>query len=87
MQTQQRPICIIGAGLIGTSLAIELSKIGYDVEVYDQRPNPLGEEYTNNLLSPLLLYERGMEGLRRLGLLSEVKRISCYIDGMYDNDN
>ena len=37
---KQEKIVIVGAGLVGSLLAIKLAKRGYQVAVFERRPDP-----------------------------------------------
>jgi len=38
-ETEKRPICIVGAGLVGSMLAVVLQKQGFQVTVYERYPD------------------------------------------------
>jgi len=81
-------IIISGAGLVGSLLAIYLSKRGFEVEVYerllDMRLDDLGSGRSINLA----LSNRGLRALNEVGLMSEIEKIIIPMFGrmMHDID-
>jgi kynurenine 3-monooxygenase len=65
---QPSNISIIGAGLVGTLLAIALKKLGYQPVVFDKRPQPIQSvEYKGRSIN-LALSDRGLQSLQTFGL-------------------
>lgn len=66
-------IAIVGGGIAGLSSAIFLSRMGYEVTVYDKAkgPQPVGAGF--------LLQPPGQEVLAELGILDEVTSLSVPI--------
>lgn len=73
-QTSQKlpDFTLLGAGLVGSLLAVYLRKRGYEVEVYERRPDPrkIGN-YAGRSIN-LALSSRGIEALKKVGLDQEV---------------
>src|SRR4051812_4094631 len=67
-----RQIAISGAGLAGTLLAIALAKRGYQIDLYERRPDPRGESIDFGRSINLALSARGSYGLSQVGLLDRV---------------
>ncbi|MEZ5544617.1 MAG: NAD(P)/FAD-dependent oxidoreductase [Lysobacteraceae bacterium] len=65
-------VTIIGAGLSGTLLALLLAKRGWQVEVFERRPDPRVAGYEAGRSINLALAERGLEALRQAGLEGDV---------------
>jgi kynurenine 3-monooxygenase len=65
-------LVIAGAGLAGALLAVLLARRGFDVAVFERRPDPRIGGYAGGRSINLALAERGMEALRRAGLEREV---------------
>ncbi|MGH8182555.1 MAG: FAD-dependent oxidoreductase [Rhodanobacteraceae bacterium] len=59
---------IIGAGLVGSLLATLLAQRGFDVEMFERRPDPRRHGFLGGRSINLALAERGLRALRRAGL-------------------
>jgi kynurenine 3-monooxygenase len=72
----EKTITIIGAGLVGSLLAIYCARRGLRVQMYERRPDPriklrfgiVGEGRSINLA----ISRRGIDALQRVGLEKEV---------------
>lgn len=65
-------ITIVGAGLAGTLLAIALARRGYEVDVYERRPDPRKARIDAGRSINLALSARGSHALSQVGLLERV---------------
>ena len=63
---------VIGSGLVGSMLSIYLARRGYDVEVFERRPDMRKETIRAGRSINLALSTRGIHALERLGLAQEV---------------
>lgn len=63
---------IIGAGLVGSLLATLLAQRGFDVEVFERRPDPRVHGFLGGRSINLALAERGLNALRNAGLADAV---------------
>lgn len=85
---KKRPvtISIVGAGLVGSLLAIYLARRGYKVSIYerrfDMRTNFLGGGRSINLA----LSNRGIRALEEVGLAAEMKKHSVPMKGRLMHD-
>ena len=61
-------ITLIGAGLAGSLLALLLSKRGWEVQVFEKRPDPRRAGHAGGRSINLALAERGLHALRLAGL-------------------
>jgi len=69
---QAGPITLIGAGLAGSLLATVLARQGWEVEVFERRPDPRRKGFDGGRSINLALAERGLHALRQAGLEREV---------------
>lgn len=77
----QKPIVIVGAGLVGSLLAILLGKRGYTVKVFERRPDMRKtRQYAGKSIN-LALSDRGIRGLRLAGVLDDVMKIAIPVYG------
>ncbi len=65
---QAKKITIAGAGLAGALLATLLARKGWQVEVFEKRPDPRLKGYEGGRSINLALAERGLHALREAGL-------------------
>lgn len=74
-------ITILGAGLVGSLLAIFLKKKGFEVEIFEKRPDArLGEVYAGRSIN-LALSHRGWSALQKVGLAQKVNQIAIPMYG------
>ncbi|MEV0285834.1 MULTISPECIES: NAD(P)/FAD-dependent oxidoreductase [unclassified Kribbella] len=65
-------IAIVGAGLTGSLLACFLARRGLEVTLYERRPDPrIGQAERGRSIN-LAISERGLDALRRIGLVEQV---------------
>ncbi len=76
-------ITIIGAGLVGSLLAIYLSKRGYKVKVFERRGDMRREKISAGRSINLALSDRGLLALEKVGLEEEIKKISIPMHGRF----
>jgi kynurenine 3-monooxygenase len=67
-----RHVVIVGAGLVGSLLACYLGRRGYAVDVHERRPDPRLASSERGRSINLALSERGIDALRRVGLVDSV---------------
>jgi kynurenine 3-monooxygenase len=65
-------VAIVGAGLTGSLLACFLARRGLSVTLYERRPDPRGAQVERGRSINLAISERGLDALRRIGLVDEV---------------
>lgn len=65
-------IAIVGAGLCGSLLAIRLAQRGYDVQVFEKRPDPRIEMLDAGRSINLALSDRGLKALELAGMKERV---------------
>lgn len=67
-----RSITIAGGGLAGTLLAIYLSDLGFHVDVFEKRPDPLVNKPEAGRSINLALSHRGIKALKEAGIADQV---------------
>lgn len=72
---QNKNISIIGAGLVGSLLAIYLRKRGYDVTLYERRPDMRKVKIAAGRSINLALSDRGWKGLQGVGIDDAIREI------------
>ena len=78
---KQKNIAIIGAGLVGSLLAIYLRKRGFEVTVFERRHDVRQDRSDEGRSINLALSNRGITALEEVGLASEVKKITIAMHG------
>lgn len=73
MISDENEVTIIGAGLVGSLLATVLGRLGYQVSVYEKRPDLRRTAIPAGRSINLALAERGMHGLRVAGVMEAVE--------------
>ncbi|MFY0603556.1 MAG: FAD-dependent monooxygenase [Flavobacteriaceae bacterium] len=79
-------ILIIGAGLCGSLLALRLAQRGYQVEVYESRPDLRTTEISAGRSINLALSDRGLKALRLAGVEEKAKAICIPMRGRLMHD-
>lgn len=74
-------ITIVGAGLAGSLLSVYLAKKGFEVNVYERRPDMRNEKITAGKSINLALSTRGIHALKEVGLYDEIKKIAIPMYG------
>ncbi len=79
----KKNIVIVGAGLVGSLLAIYLRRRGHTVRVYERRADMRKEQISAGRSINLALSDRGLLALEKVGLADEIKKISIPMRGRY----
>lgn len=82
----EKNITIVGAGLVGSLLACYLSKRGYNVNVFERRPDMRVAGYVGGRSINLALSHRGWKALKKIGLEKEVQKIVIPMKGRVIHD-
>lgn len=72
---KKQDITLIGAGLAGPLLAIELKKRGHEVRLYERRPDMRRVKVSAGRSINLALSTRGIHALRQAGVWEEMQKI------------
>ncbi len=78
---QRQAITIVGAGLVGGLLATLLAQRGFEVDVFERRPDPRRSGFIGGRSINLALAERGWHGLRLAGLQERIGPIAVMMRG------
>ena len=74
-------IAVVGAGLVGSLLAVILKKKGYRLAVFERRPDMRKEKISKGRSINLVVTSRGLSALARTGLDKKVLDISTPVKG------
>lgn len=74
-------IAIVGAGLVGSLQAILMAKRGYDVHIYEYRPDLRDIELLGGKSINLALSDRGWKALEMADIADEIREISIPMYG------
>lgn len=77
---------LVGGGLAGSLMAIYLAKRGYEVHLYERRPDMRSGNYVGGRSINLALSVRGITALERVGLDKEILGISIPMSGRKMHD-
>ena len=83
---QVKNIAIMGAGLVGSLLSMYLKKHGYQVTVYERRPDFRKTGNYGGRSINLAISERGWKGLQGVGLEQAVRDIAIPMPGRMVHD-
>src|SRR6185369_16399338 len=84
-----RKVTILGVGLVGSLLGIMLRKRGYEVTMYDRRPDMRNLHQPGGRSINLTISARGWKALELAGLKDEIDSISIPMYGrhLHQQDN
>jgi len=74
-------ITIVGAGLAGSLLSVYLAKKGFEVNVYERRPDMRKGNAEGGKSINLALSTRGIHALKEVGMFDEIKKIAIPMFG------
>jgi len=79
----KRAVTILGAGLVGSVLAVLLRKRGYDVTIYERRPDMRKEAIGAGRSINLAMSNRGWKALELAGLRQDIEAIAIPMPGRF----
>lgn len=81
-------IAIAGGGLVGSLLAVILSKKGHEVDIYERRRDPRRADFVGGRSINLALSDRGWKALELGGVADEVRKLAIpmYRRVMHDTE-
>lgn len=86
MKEKQQNILIIGAGLCGSLLALRLGQRGYNVAVYEMRPDLRKVDISAGRSINLAFSDRGNKAMKLVGLEDKVKELCIPMHGRMIHD-
>lgn len=86
MINQNQTILIIGAGLCGSLLALRMAQRGYQVQLVEKRPDLRKVEMSAGRSINLAFSDRGMKGIKLVGLEEKVKELCIPMYGRMIHD-
>src|SRR5574337_669772 len=78
-----KSVTVIGAGLVGSLLSLYLAKRGYNVSVYERRPDMRKNRMSAGKSINLALSDRGFRGLDGIGIGDEIRKIAIPMYGRF----
>ncbi len=81
MATTSKPIIVVGAGLAGSLLGVYLARRGFQVDVYERRPDMRKTRISAGRSINLALSTRGIHALKEVGLYDDIMKISIPMKG------
>ncbi|MCF6299672.1 MAG: FAD-dependent monooxygenase [Proteobacteria bacterium] len=82
----KQDITIIGAGLVGSMMAIYLGKRGYKVDVFEKLPDIRKEKISAGRSINLALANRGIRPMQQLGIMDKVEKLLIPMKGRMIHD-
>jgi kynurenine 3-monooxygenase len=79
----KRSVTILGAGLVGSVLAVLLRKRGYEVTIYERRPDMRKEAVGAGRSINLAMSNRGWKALELAGLRTDIEAIAIPMPGRF----
>lgn len=76
-----KSITIIGAGLVGSLVAVYLAKRGYNITVYERRPDMRTQRISAGRSINLALSDRGWKGLEGAGIKADIAKVAIPMKG------
>jgi len=83
---KNKEIIIAGAGLVGSLLGLRLAQRGYKVSIYESRPDMRKTEISAGRSINLALSDRGIGGLKIVGLEKEILSHAVQMKGRMIHD-
>ena len=83
---QEHPLNIVGAGLAGALLAVLLARRGFQINLYDRRPDPRTTAAEGGRSINLALAARGIRALERAGVMDDIRPLLIPMRGRMVHD-
>ena len=82
----EKQVIIVGAGLVGSLWAVYMSKAGYNVTIYEARPDIRKADISAGKSINLALSDRGWKALDAVGVGDEIRKIAIPMTGRIMHD-
>ncbi|GAB4495611.1 MAG: NAD(P)/FAD-dependent oxidoreductase [Saprospiraceae bacterium] len=79
--TSQQKVIVVGAGLVGSLWAVFLARRGYQVEVYERRPDMRAAGYQGGRSINLAMSERGWKAVEQAGIREKIEKVAIPMPG------
>ena len=86
MKDKQQNVLIIGAGLCGSLLALRLGQRGYNVSVYEMRPDLRKVDISAGRSINLAFSDRGIKAMKLVGIQDKVEPLCIPMNGRMLHD-
>ena len=83
---KQQNVLIIGAGLCGSLLALRMGQRGYNVSVYEMRPDLRKVDISAGRSINLAFSDRGIKAMRMVGIQDKVEPLCIPMNGRMIHD-
>ncbi|MBS3739408.1 MAG: FAD-dependent monooxygenase [Psychroflexus sp.] len=83
---QDKHLLIVGAGLCGSLLALKLAQHGYKITLIEKRPDLRNADISAGRSINLAFSDRGIKGIKRVGLEDKVKVLCIPMNGRMLHD-
>jgi len=71
-----KKVIIVGAGLAGSYMAYAMGKKGYEVQVFEKRPDPRKSSYGSGRSINLVVSDSGWTAFKYAGIEEEIRKIT-----------
>src|SRR5574343_1050931 len=78
---KKEKVAIVGAGLVGSLWAVYLAKRGFDVHVFDRRPDIRNVKIVQGKSINLALSDRGWKALKGAGIEEAISEVALPMSG------
>src|SRR5690606_6787701 len=79
----KRKVTVLGAGLVGSALAVLLRKRGYEVVIYERRPDMRKAEIGAGRSINLAISHRGWKALEMLDAKASIEALAIPMPGRF----
>lgn len=86
MQSETKSAVVVGAGLVGALWSVFLARRGYQVQVFERRPDMRKAGYAGGRSINLAMSERGWKAVERAGIRSAIERVAIPMPGRMIHD-